>query len=51
MPDDDVTLPPEMLPRVDGAEVIIVCPSCETHWKPEQEQCPKCGRGVDEPVN
>ena len=52
MPEEnETTLPPEMLPRVSGAEVVIVCPSCETHWKPEQERCPKCGRGIDEPVN
>lgn len=48
---DDTTLPPEMLPRRPDAEVIIVCPSCETQWRPEDERCPKCGRGVDEPVN
>lgn len=41
----------ETLPRVPGAEVIIVCPSCATQWKPEDERCPKCGRGMDEPIN
>jgi uncharacterized OB-fold protein len=51
MPDDEVTLPPEQLPRVPGAEVITECPSCKTHWMPEQERCPACGRGIDEPVN
>ena len=43
---DDVTLPPEMLPRSPGADVIIVCPSCEWQWVPEDEKCPNCGRGV-----
>ena len=51
MSDDNETLPPEMLPRVSGAEVIIVCPSCETQWKPdEDEKCPKCGRCIDEAI-
>lgn len=47
---DDVTLPPEELPRSPGVEVIIVCPSCERHWTPADERCPNCGRGIDEPV-
>ncbi len=47
----DETLPPEMLPIAEGlAEVIIVCPSCETHWRPKDEKCPRCGRGIDEPI-
>ena len=47
----NATLPPELLPRSPGADVIIVCPSCEWHWVPEDIKCPNCGRGVDEPVN
>ena len=47
----DVTLPPERLPRSPGADVIIVCPSCECHWTPEDGKCPNCGRGIDESVN
>ena len=46
---DDETLPPEMLPRAPGADVIIVCPSCQWRWVPEDERCPNCGRSVDEP--
>ena len=49
--DGVITLPPEMLPRVRGGEVAIVCPSCGEHWRPEQDRCPKCGRGIDETVN
>jgi rubredoxin len=48
---DEKTLPPEELPKSPGAEVIIVCPSCEWQWVPEDERCPNCGRGIDEHVN
>lgn len=47
----DETLPPEMLPRFPGADVVIACPSCTQLWSPELERCPHCGRGIDEPVN
>lgn len=45
MSDEETTLPPEMLPRSPGADVIIVCPSCEWRWVPEDIKCPNCGRG------
>jgi hypothetical protein len=48
---EDETLPPEMLPRSLGADVVIVCPSCSWRWVPEDGKCPNCRRGVDEPVN
>lgn len=46
------TLPPEMLPRVLGAEIAIVCPSCNRKriWGPKDGGCPSCGRRVDETV-
>lgn len=47
----DETLPPEMLPECPGAEVYVQCPSCSTHWAVDQyARCPKCGRGIDEPL-
>lgn len=51
---DDTTLPPHLLPA-DDCDIVIECPTCRTRWLwiPElaDDGCPKCGRGIDEPVN
>ncbi len=40
---DDVTLPPEALPRSVGGEVIVACPVCKTEWKfDDHDSCPTC---------
>lgn len=45
---DDLTLPPEMLPRCPGAEVYVQCVSCDTYWATDQhDKCPKCGFGPE----
>ncbi len=48
---DNTTFPPEDLPIIPGAEIIIVCPSCDTEWSVADTQCPNCGRRIDETVN
>ncbi len=42
--DQGVTFPPDTLPRVAGAETVVVCPACSTEWKfSERDNCPTCG--------
>ncbi len=39
---DDITLPPEMLPRRKGATVVVQCP-CGAEWNPRFfDVCPVC---------
>ncbi len=41
---EGVTFPPDTLPRVAGAETIVVCPVCKTEWKfSNRDNCPACG--------
>ncbi len=42
--DEGVTFPPDTLPRVAGAEVIVACPVCKTDWNFDSHgKCPTCG--------
>jgi rubrerythrin len=41
---EGVTFPADTLPRVAGAETIVVCPVCKTEWKfDNHDSCPACG--------
>ncbi len=41
---EGVTFPADTLPRVAGAEIVVVCPACATEWKPDShDRCPTCG--------
>ena len=41
--DQGVTFPPDTLPRVAGAETIVICPVCKTEWKcDDHDNCPTC---------
>ena len=46
------TIPAEFLPQSIDGEVFVQCPSCDTHWSVFlADRCPKCGRGIDDPMN